>query len=80
MNGRGLSLMTMDMFSSRVPCGGKTLFKESAFEKYSSLVLIENVMCFVLSRKNYKDLQLTSFQRKFKYDCVVLSMLQSYKV
>ena len=31
MNGRGLSLMTMEMFSSRVPCGGKTLFKESAF-------------------------------------------------
>ena len=38
MNGRGLSLMTMDMFSSRVPCGGKTLFKESAFKRYSSLI------------------------------------------
>ena len=27
MNGKGLSLMTMDMFSARAPNGGKTLFK-----------------------------------------------------
>ena len=27
MNGKGISLMTMDMFSTRAPCGGKTLFK-----------------------------------------------------
>lgn len=28
MNGKGLSLMTMDMFSARAPNGGKTLFKD----------------------------------------------------
>ena len=27
MNGKGISLLTMDMFSTRAPCGGKTLFK-----------------------------------------------------
>ena len=27
MNGKGLSMMTMDMFSVRAPNGGKALFK-----------------------------------------------------
>lgn len=27
MNGKGLCLMTMDMFTVRAPLGGKTLFK-----------------------------------------------------
>ena len=31
MNGKGLSLMTMDMFSARAPNGGKTLFKASFY-------------------------------------------------
>ena len=77
MNGRGLSLMTMDMFSSRVPCGGKTLFKESAFKRYSSPVLIENVMYFVLSRKSNKDLHFISFKRKFNMISVVLLSMKS---
>jgi len=28
MNGKGLSMLTMEMFSARAPCGGKTLFKD----------------------------------------------------
>ena len=31
MNGKGLSMMTMEMFSVRAPNGGKTLFKVRCF-------------------------------------------------
>ena len=37
MNGKGLSMLTMEMFSARAPCGGKTLFKVSGYSRSDNM-------------------------------------------
>ena len=40
MNGKGLCLMTMDMFTVRAPLGGKTLFKVMVLMLVSMVVVM----------------------------------------
>ena len=48
MNGKGLCLMTMDMFTVRAPLGGKTLFKVMVLMLVSMVVVMVVMVVIVV--------------------------------